>query len=174
MVLRKEAPLTPDDGNVDEAPAAAMPSRALLMIDAIEDYLPEGGSSGLGFIRGIKQVDPDEWFFKAHFYQDPVCPGSLGLESFLQLLKYICLERWPHLAESHRFEFVMNNEHEWIYRGQVIPANKRVEVDADIITVEEGPCPAIFANGFLKVDGLFIYEMKNFGIRLIPTGKESE
>ena len=168
VILSKEAPLTPDDTDIDVAPALAMPAGALLMIDGIEIYLPRGGSSGLGFIRGIKQVDPGEWFFKAHFYQDPVCPGSLGLESFLQLLKYVCQDRWPHLVRTHRFEFVLENEHEWIYRGQVIPANKKVEVDADIIAVEEKPFPAVYANGFLKVDGLFIYEMKNFGLRLVP------
>ena len=168
LTLHKAAPLTPDDSEIDESPALAMPSGALLMIDGIETYLPRGGSAGLGFIRGVKQVDPGEWFFKAHFYQDPVCPGSLGLESFLQLLKYVCLDRWPHLSDTHRFEFVLNNEHEWIYRGQVIPTNRQVEVDADIIAVEEKPFPAVYANGFLKVDGLFIYEMKNFGLRLVP------
>lgn len=168
VIFTKEAPVVPDDTDMDPAPALAMPSRALLMVDGVEVYLPEGGSAGLGFIRGIKKVDPEEWFFKAHFYQDPVCPGSLGLESFLQLLKHVCLDRWPHLSDSHRFEFVLDNEHEWIYRGQVIPTNKQVEVDADIIAVRETPFPAVFANGFLKVDGLFIYEMKNFGLRLVP------
>ena len=163
--------MTPEDTEIDRAPALAMPSGALLMIDGIETYLPGGGSAGLGFIRGIKQVDPGEWFFKAHFYQDPVCPGSLGLESFLQLLKYVCLDRWPHLSETHRFEFVLDNEHEWIYRGQVVPTNKKIEVDADIIAVEENPVPTVYANGFLKVDGLFIYEMKNFGLRLVPVEK---
>ena len=58
------------------------------MLDCIETYLPAGGAKGLGFIRGSKMVDPQEWFFKAHFYQDPVCPGSLGIESLVQLLKY--------------------------------------------------------------------------------------
>ncbi len=168
LVFKDEAPLTPDDKTVTPASSAALPSRALLMIDGINVYLPEGGSAGLGFIRGTKMVDPGEWFFKAHFYQDPVCPGSLGLESFLQLLKYVCLKRWPQLAETHRFEFVMDDEHEWIYRGQVIPENRQVVVDADIIAVKESPFPVIYANGFLRVDGLFIYEMKNFGVRLIP------
>jgi len=73
------------------------------MIDAVDVYLPGGGSHALGFIRGIKAIDPDEWFFKAHFHQDPVCPGSLGIESFLQLIKFAALKRWGHLAQSHRF-----------------------------------------------------------------------
>ncbi len=169
-----EAPLSPDDNEITtpRERGAALPSKALLMIDYVETYIPGGGSRGLGFIRGVKQVDPEEWFFKAHFYQDPVCPGSLGLESFLQLLKVVCLDRWKEFADTHCFEFVLHNEHEWIYRGQVIPENRRIEVEADIIRVEEEPFPAVFADGFLKVDGLFIYEMKNFGIRMVPVGRK--
>ncbi|MBC2713302.1 MAG: type I polyketide synthase, partial [Desulfosarcina sp.] len=40
----------------------ALPGKALLMIDRIDAHLPDGGASGLGYIRGVKQVDPDEWF----------------------------------------------------------------------------------------------------------------
>ncbi len=65
------------------------------MIDRIERFVPDGGPHGLGFIEGRKVVDPEEWFFKAHFYQDPVWPGSLGLEAFLQLLKVAAVEYWP-------------------------------------------------------------------------------
>ncbi|MDY6903308.1 MAG: beta-ketoacyl synthase N-terminal-like domain-containing protein [Thermodesulfobacteriota bacterium] len=162
------APLAPDDKHQDPAPSLAMPARALLMIDAVTAWIPDGGSKGLGFVRGTKAVDPDEWFFKAHFYQDPVCPGSLGLESFIQLMKFACLQRWPGLEKTHRFEFLPENRHEWIYRGQIIPANELVTVDADIIRIEESPHPTLYADGFLKVDGIFIYEMKNFALRLIP------
>ncbi len=54
-------------------------------------YDPAGGPAGLGYIQGSKKVDPEEWFFKAHFYQDPVWPGSLGVEAFIQLLKFIAI-----------------------------------------------------------------------------------
>ena len=78
------------------ARSARSPTIGLRMIDRIERFVPDGGPHGLGFIAGSKQVRPDEWFFKAHFYQDPVWPGSLGLEAFLQLLKVAAVERWPH------------------------------------------------------------------------------
>jgi 3-hydroxymyristoyl/3-hydroxydecanoyl-(acyl carrier protein) dehydratase len=113
-------------------------------------------------------VDPDEWFFKAHFYQDPVCPGSLGVESFLQLMKYAAIKKWPGLINTHRFETLTDVEHQWSYRGQVIPANRNVLVDAVITHVEDGPAPIIKADGWLHVDGLSIYKMKNFGLQLVP------
>ena len=137
------------------------------MIDAIECYSPTGGPHGLGSVRGYKTVNPEEWFFKAHFYQDPVCPGSLGVESFLQLIKYAALERWGHLKNTHRFEMVSACEHQWSYRGQVVPSNRRVTVDAVITRIEDGDEPLIMADGWLHVDGICIYKMVGYGLRLV-------
>jgi len=162
------SPISPDDPSTDAAQPLAMPARALRMIDEIEIYVPDGGPFGLGFIRGIKWVDPKEWFFKAHFYQDPVCPGSLGIESFLQLIKFAALARWGHLADSHRFEHVTEEPHRWTYRGQIIPENNKIVIEAVVTRIEEKPVPMIFADGFLKVDGLYIYKMENFGFQLVP------
>jgi 3-hydroxymyristoyl/3-hydroxydecanoyl-(acyl carrier protein) dehydratase len=166
--LVDRAPLSPMDQSEDATPALTLPGKAIRMIDRVESYLPNGGPRGLGFIRGIKAVDPQEWFFKAHFYQDPVCPGSLGIESFIQLLKFVALKRWPHLENSHRFGLVTGIKHSWIYRGQIVPENQTVTVDAEITEIRDEPEPAIQADGYLMVDGLYIYKMESFGIRLIP------
>ena len=140
------------------------------MIDEVELYIPDGGTHGLGFIRGVKIVNPDEWFFAAHFYQDPVCPGSLGLESFIQLLKVIARERWGALLrDTHRFEpIAVGARHTWRYRGQIIPTHRRVEVEAIVTEIQDGEQPTIKANGLLKVDGIWIYEMIDFSLRLVP------
>lgn len=173
--LQRLEPINPWDENAAPVKGADMPARAMLMLDTIETWLPEGGPDGLGFVRGSKMVDPDEWFFYAHFYQDPVCPGSLGLESFLQLLRYAMLQRFPHLADTHEFEpILLGDAHEWVYRGQIIPTNERVEVDAVLTDVKEGERPEVRANGFLKVDGLYIYEMIDFGLRMVPRETEAE
>ena len=162
-------PLTPKAPAMEpiDYPGLLLPAKALRMIDNITAFNPNGGPHGLGFIRGIKHVDPDEWFFKAHFFQDPVCPGSLGVESFLQLIKYYALQRWPQLQQTHRFHFLLDVEHHWAYRGQVIPSNHQVVVDAVITQVEEGPEPVVRADGWLHVDGLLIYKMEGFGFRLV-------
>ncbi len=141
------------------------------MLDDIECFVPDGGPHGLGYIRGGKDVDPSEWFFKAHFYQDPVIPGSLGLESFLQLLKVVALHHWGSRAASMRFEPIrIGAPHTWLYRGQVIPTNRRVQVEA---VVKELSDHTVVADGFLSVDGLFIYEMKDFGIRMVNSTRQS-
>ena len=165
--LPRTAPLFPGDPDTTPISGAVMPALALSMIDTIDAYAPEGGPDKLGFICGSKRVDPKEWFFKAHFFQDPVCPGSLGLESFIQLLKFTALKRWPHLAATHGFSLVTGTKHEWTYRGQILPGSSLIQVEACITAVKETPEVLILANGILKVDGLCIYKMDNFGIKMV-------
>jgi 3-hydroxymyristoyl/3-hydroxydecanoyl-(acyl carrier protein) dehydratase len=160
-------PFSPSDTVSGPIPKGLhFPSKALLMVDTIDLYDPTGGPFGLGFVRGSKTVDPKEWFFTAHFFQDPVCPGSLGIESFLQLLKWTAMERWPECREGHGFELMMNAPHQWVYRGQIIPTCRKIEVEAIIKNISEGPEPKILADGLLKVDGLYIYKMENYGLKL--------
>ena len=169
VVLEDAAPLTPYDPSTDAAPSLCMPAKALRMVDEIELFLPEGGPDKLGFLRGVKHTNPDEWFFHAHFYQDPVWPGSLGLESFLQIMRWYAIQRWPEKQDTHEFEPIATGEpHKWIYRGQILPKPSRVEVDVVIKEVKDGERPYVKADGFLKVNGLYIYEMVDFGLRLVP------
>jgi 3-hydroxymyristoyl/3-hydroxydecanoyl-(acyl carrier protein) dehydratase len=169
VTLSDEAPLTPEDPHLSAVADLTLPANALRMIDRIEACQPGGGSRGLGWLLASKRIDPQEWFFKAHFHQDPVCPGSLGIESLLQLLKYAAISRWGHLVAGHRFEHSVNAPHTWRYRGQIVPRNQLVEVEADIMTVIDEPTPELRADGLLKVDGLVIYQMKNFGVKITPT-----
>ncbi len=149
--------------------APPFPDARLRMVDAIEAWVPDGGPSGLGFIRGVKRVRPDEWFFQAHFYQDPVWPGSLGLEAFLQVLKAAAAERWGRPAAtgaSLAFEApVLGDRHEWIYRGQVLPASRHVAVEAVIERIDDRE-RLLVASGLLIADGRAIYQMRSFGLRM--------
>ncbi len=161
-------PTAPDDlsGHVHEN--AVLPGRAIRMIDNIEAYFPEGGPHGYGIIRASKKVLPKEWFFKAHFLGDPVCPGSLGLESLIQVLKFMALDRWPHLGDDHCFTLKSDIRHRWTYRGQITPENRHIELLALVTNVVEEPFPVLTADGLLTVDGLPIYHMEQFSIGLVP------
>ncbi len=154
---------------------APLPDDDYRMIEQVQ-VVKDGGPSGLGFIRGTTDVNPERWFFKAHFYEDPVWPGSLGLESFLQLLKVFLVEEHPEACAdgpgaTHRFETILPREpHEWVYRGQIIPRNRKVTVEAviDERRRDERRADGVVASGYLTVDGIVIYEMKKFGLRLVP------
>ena len=143
---------------------APYPGGRLRLLDRIANWIPDGGPHGLGYLRATRRVVPDEWLFKAHFHQDPVVPGSLGLESFLQLLKFVAAERWGNGAGA-RFDAVATGErHEWTYRGQVIPADREVTVEAVVTAVDERR-RLLRADGFLSVDGRVIYGMKDFTLQ---------
>ena len=123
----------------------------------------DGGTAGLGFIRGGIDVDPDAWFFKAHFHQDPVWPGSLGLEAFLQLLKYVAWRRFDLSPDAAFSTMPLGHQHEWTYRGQIIPNCRRVQVEASITSIDPVR-RMLVADGFLIVDGRTVYELKDFAL----------
>jgi len=110
-------------------------------------------------------VDPDEGFFKAHFYEDPVTPGSLGLESFLQLVKFAAVERWGWQDGTILEASALGMKHSWLYRGQVVPTNRRVTVEAWVTAVDDDK-RIMTAAGFLSVDGKTIYQMNDFTVCL--------
>ncbi len=140
------------------------PEEMLRMIDHVRLFVPDGGPEGLGLIQGTKSVDPDEWFFKAHFYQDPVCPGSLGLESFLQLLKVVAVEKWGIDPDARVETVALGEEHRWIYRGQVIQTDSEVTVEAVVTRLDEDR-RILYADGYLSVDGRIIYRMEEFAVQ---------
>jgi 3-hydroxymyristoyl/3-hydroxydecanoyl-(acyl carrier protein) dehydratase len=143
----------------------------LLMLDRITGYWPDGGEAGLGRLRAEKDVDPGEWFFRAHFFTDPVQPGSLGVEAMCQLLQWYLIER--DLAaglRSPRFEPVMTGRPlTWKYRGQVVPANERITIEMEVTEVgEDDRGRYAIATAWLWVDGLRIYQVRDLGMRVVP------
>ena len=136
----------------------------LRMVTDIDLFVPDGGPHGLGFVRGSKAVDPNEWFFKAHFHQDPVWPGSLGLEAFLQLLQAFAARRWGVTPAARWQAPALGVEHTWVYRGQVVPSDQRMAVQAEITRIDNDP-RTIQADGYLLVDGRVIYRMNGFTLR---------
>ncbi|WP_405976354.1 beta keto-acyl synthase [Streptomyces sp. NBC_00988] len=149
---------------------ARLPGPMLLMLDRITGYWPEGGSAGLGRLRSEKDVDAGEWFFKAHFFQDPVQPGSLGIEAMCQLLQFYLIERGLTAGVPHpRFEPVMlDHEVIWKYRGQITPANRLIRVELEILEVGEDTrgCYAL-AEARLWGDDTCIYHARGIGMRVV-------
>ena len=145
----------------------------LLMIDRVTAFDASGGREGLGFLRAEKDVDPDEWFFKAHFFQDPVQPGSLGIEAMLQLLQFHMIHTgMAEGIEDARFEpIAVGKPHSWKYRGQVVPKNELISSTVEIIetgTDERGVYAMCDAS--LWCDGKRIYEAKGLGMRIVSGG----
>ena len=142
-----------------------LPDGTLRMIDRITTWLPDGGPAGLGYLVGETPVKPGSWFFDAHFYQDPVVPGSLGLESFIQLMKAEAVRRWGGSGQLRSVGIPAGTDHEWVYRGQVVPGDRLMTTKMQVTKVDDAT-RTLWADGHLEVDGRFIYQMKKFAMQV--------
>ena len=182
--VQKAALVDPGEGFVDltlapskfYGPTLKLARDRMLMIERITGVWPAGGRKGLGRLRAEKSIVAKQWFFKAHFFQDPVQPGSLGIEALLQALQCLTIELGLQegIAEP-RFETqAVGVPMSWKYRGQVVPENKLVVVDVELIEVRREPGATLaIADGSLWVDGKRIYEAKGLAVRIVsgpPTG----
>ena len=143
----------------------------LRMIDRVDGLWPDAGRAGLGQLRAVKDVDAGEWFFKAHFFQDPVQPGSLGIEAMIQALQLFMLEaRMDEGIVGPRFECLATGaELTWKYRGQVLPHHRTVHTTIEVTAKgrdERGAWATCDAS--LWTDGQRIYEATNLGMRIVP------
>ncbi len=158
-----------------------LPPPMMCMLDRVTGFWPTGGKKGLGKWRAEKSVDPREWMFKAHFYQDPVQPGSLGIEAMIQLLQVHMIHRgygagFGVQVQNPCFEALgatggpigadglKTPPMTWKYRGQVTPKTFLVQSEVEIVE-ERADC--VIAEAHLWVDGKRIYSAKNLVMRVV-------
>ncbi|MBI3689747.1 MAG: hypothetical protein HY239_03480, partial [Mycolicibacterium aromaticivorans] len=129
-----------------------------------------GGEAGLGRLVAEYDVTPEAWFFKAHFFQDPVQPGSLGLEAMQQAARAaVRLAGLAGAGDEFEFEPVaLDQTFSWKFRGQVTPTNKRTKSEIEILSTQsdDGGVLAVF-DGRFWCDDLCIYETRGMGVRVI-------
>ena len=124
------------------------------------------GEFGLGYVHAVRAIKVYDWFFTCHFYQDPVMPGSLGVEAMMQALQTFTIQQGigADLANP-RFIQLPNHETKWKYRGQILQHVDQLELELHIkeVTVTEWGIKVI-ADGSLWNDEVRIYEVTDLGI----------
>lgn len=123
-------------------------------IGAVLSWDDKGGRYGQGRFLASQQIEPNDWYFNAHFYEDPVMPGSLGLEGFIQAASLAVRKLNPDIQTIGQLK--PQSSHNWVYRGQVLPTSKRVIYDIHIRGFDRDKACLLF-DGVLWVDGLAIY-----------------
>ena len=121
---------------------------------------PTGGRSGKGSVYSRRAVDPRDWFYPFHFYQDPVMPGSLGVEAVLQALQVFALKtRQGSALRSPRFCAPVDSKPMfWRYRGQITPQHRQVELEVQISDIIQTPGKVtVSGDASIWVDNLRIY-----------------
>lgn len=139
------------------APVQDAPAHPL--IDRVTGFWPDSGR-----IRVEKDIAPEDWYFRAHFFQDPVQPGSLGLEAMLQALRCHLLLSGAAPRDAVFEPWLDRAPVTWRYRGQVVPADHITAIELEV--TESGPGYAI-AEAWLSVDGSPIYHAQGLGLRFV-------
>ena len=173
---------------VDQVGVGSTPQERERLAAPMEPVAIADGSEGLGgpvgrlrlldragrvdaeWYRGEMEVRSDDWFFKAHFYRDPVQPGSLGIEALIRLLQVVMHDRGMAADfRRPRFEAVASGEPmTWKYRGQVVPENRLVQSEVRILESRRDDRGMLaVAEGHLWVDGKKIYTMPRFAMRVV-------
>ncbi|MCG9738653.1 3-hydroxyacyl-[acyl-carrier-protein] dehydratase FabA [Shewanella insulae] len=136
----------------------------LNFIDSVE-IVDDGGSHGLGYLYAERTIDPSDWFFQFHFHQDPVMPGSLGVEAIIETMQTYAISKDLGAGFTNpKFGQILSNI-KWKYRGQINPLNKQMSMDVSITSIrEEAGKLVITGDASLSKDGLRIYEVSDIAI----------
>jgi 3-hydroxymyristoyl/3-hydroxydecanoyl-(acyl carrier protein) dehydratase len=128
-----------------------------------------GGTFGKGYVYANKAVKTYDWFFTCHFYQDPVMPGSLGVEAIFQAIQTFAIQQ--NLGASFknpRFQQLENHKTNWKYRGQILLHVKEMQLEAHIKSVEmRDDKLVIFAEAFLWNEKIRIYHITNIALAIV-------
>lgn len=123
----------------------------------------QGGLEAGGYVFGSMPVSPDDWYFACHFYQDPVMPGSLGIEAIVQAVKNLIQVK---NGQKMILEIAPGDELSWKYRGQVLPDNRAIELEAHLRLPPGNRAgdQCWRSNASLWADGKRIYEVQNLAL----------
>ena len=132
-----------------------------------------GGKAGIAYVHGERTIDATDWFFRYHFHQDPVMPGSLGVEAIIELMQTYALKNDLGKQFTNPRFIAPATLVKWKYRGQITPLNKQMSLDVHITDIITNTLPdgnsevRLVGDANLSKDGLRIYEVKDIVLSLI-------
>lgn len=127
-----------------------------------------GGKAGVAYVHGERTIDSTDWFFRYHFHQDPVMPGSLGVEAIIELLQTYALKNDLGKDFTNPRFIAPTTLVKWKYRGQITPLNKQMSLDVHITEiVKENGEVRLIGDANLSKDGLRIYEVKDIVLSIV-------
>jgi len=139
---------------------AQLPAPPMLMMDRITEISIDGGTFGKGHIVGELEIAPSLWFFDCHFSDDPVMPGSLGLDAMWQMIGYWL--GWSGSPGKGRAVGVGEVK----LRGHITPQVRLVRYEVDMRQVRRGKLVMGIADGRVVADDKCIYLAKDMRVGL--------
>ncbi|MBF0299232.1 MAG: hypothetical protein HQK51_10960, partial [Oligoflexia bacterium] len=158
--------------NCNNKPHYNLTKGQLKLLNELWYIKDEGGKFNKGYIYAKKQIKPYDWFFKYHFYGDPVMPGSLGIEAMVSAMQsFVLLNDLGKDFKSPHFTCPINNKTSWKYRGQILPDDKEMSVEIHLKEIRyNNNSLLLIADGSLWKDSLRIYQVTDLGILLKDNG----
>ena len=121
------------------------------------------GEFNKGFIHAEMDINPDLWFFKCHFENDPVMPGCLGLDAMWQLVGFFL--GWKGGEGKGR----ALGSGEVKFTGQVLPNAKKITYLINLKRVIMRKLVMGIADAKMQVDGRVIYEANDLKVGLFKS-----
>ncbi|WP_240659754.1 3-hydroxyacyl-ACP dehydratase [Streptomyces sp. WAC 01529] len=132
------------------------------------ELVRDGGTHGRGYLLCTKPVRADDWYFAHHFLNDPVMPGSCGIEMLIQMVKgYLLCTGTIDEKELNALRTPPGAELRWTYRGQILPQHHEVQAEIHLRRIHrDGKGLTAWADGSVWRDGLRIYAVDNIVLQV--------
>jgi 3-hydroxymyristoyl/3-hydroxydecanoyl-(acyl carrier protein) dehydratase len=140
---------------------AGLPKGKLRLIDGV---VIDGGAGEHreGYVYASRRNLPEDWFYACHFREDPVMPGSLGIEAIFQAMKVFARQQSNSTAAAG---LVTGQKMNWSYRGQVLQRHRQMQLEVHFKKSRRtGNTTHFSGDASLWADDARIYEVRNLAI----------
>ncbi|MFH1524315.1 MAG: hypothetical protein ABIF04_05070 [Chloroflexota bacterium] len=136
----------------------SLPAGKLRLLDGVV-IDSEAGNDRSGYVYANRKNTPQDWFYACHFHEDPVMPGSLGIEAIIQAMKLFIQQQSKDAVNA---TVVPGQRMSWSYRGQVLPHHRQMQVEVHFHKTQRVGKTSLFTgDASLWADDSRIYAVRN-------------
>jgi len=155
----QESRIIPIQGTTLEA---GLPKGKLRLLDGV--VISGAGDHQEGYVYANRRNTPQDWFYACHFHEDPVMPGSLGIEAIIQAMKVFAQQQSKAASAA---VLVTGQRMNWSYRGQVLQHHRQMQVEVHFHKTQHiGKTQLFTGDASLWADDSRIYEVRNMAIAI--------